>query len=619
MSNIIPKFADDTVAIAVGEDCGEVQTKLQDAADGLLRWCEENGMALNCPKTKLINFSAGGKDIICVKLGEELISNSRSVRYLGIVLDENLDFQSHVERVIGRANSALNKVCVMIRGRRGLPVGIAVDLYRSLVRPHLEYAIPAWAMLTEKQVVSLERVQSRGLKRVMGVFDGTGSNAIEVVANIVPFRLRIVELCNKEWVKTMGLPDSHSLKGMAVEGYSYDGKSGTPLGYLNYVSRDIKTKLESGNFLIEQRASLESSVICDQIKPSERSIFEGKMGNSKNRTDDQARLACDQFSSFLESVGPDVVLAFTDGSVAGEGCFGRGGYGVVIYSKEKGVISETCGSVGEMTDNVACEVEGILSALHLVSGMSLEDSSVKKFYVLTDCRSALDVVVNQSDIRRNLKELRRLWRMAGEMKSRAVEFEIIWIPGHAGIKLNDEADRLAKMGSHMESVRGDNFVSQGVLNRLIKEKIASRWARMWGYSEAGGWTKELLGKVGRKLRFPRDRGTGMSYVRLLVNNTSVNENMFRFGLVDTRECECGGGIQTVEHVLMSCDMEREQREIFKNKAEKIWMDECRGGGDLPFNIRLLLAPFTLDKLNREAANKILSGTFEFLSKLSRVF
>ena len=108
-------------------------------------------------------------------------------------------------------------------------------------------------------------------------------------------------------------------------------------------------------------------------------------------------------------------------------------------------------------------------------------------------------------------------------------------------------------------------------------------------------------------------------LRLLVNNTSVNENMFRFGFVDTRECECGGGIQTVEHVLMSCDIEREQREIFKKEVEKIWMDECRGGGDLPFNIRLVLAPFTLDKLNIAVANKILSSTFKFLSKLSRIF
>ena len=40
------------------------------------------------------------------------------------------------------------------------------------------------------------------------------------------------------------------------------------------------------------------------------------------------------------------------------------------------MITEAYGSVGEMTDNVACEVEDILSALHLVCGMSLEEWSV---------------------------------------------------------------------------------------------------------------------------------------------------------------------------------------------------------------------------------------------------
>ena len=77
-------------------------------------------------------------------------------------------------RVIGRANSALNKVCyvcyVMIRGRRGLPVDIAVDLYRSLVRPHLEYAIPAWAMLTEKQISEFRKGSVKGFKKSNGSF-----------------------------------------------------------------------------------------------------------------------------------------------------------------------------------------------------------------------------------------------------------------------------------------------------------------------------------------------------------------------------------------------------------------------------------------------------------------
>ena len=118
--------------------------------------------------------------------------------------------------------------------------------------------------------------------------------------------------------------------------------------------------------------------------------------------------------------------------------------------------------------------------------------------------------------------------MTKELNSRSVEVEIIWIQGHADIQFNDEADRLAKAGSRLEREQDDHYVSQNVLNRLIKEKVISRWNNMWKFSETGGRTRELLGKVGRKLKFPKDRSTGMSYVRLLVNNTSVDENMFRF-------------------------------------------------------------------------------------------
>ena len=96
---------------------------------------------------------------------------------------------------------------------------------------------------------------------------------------------------------------------------------------------------------------------------------------------------------------------------------------------------------------------------------------------------------------------------------------------------------------------------------------------------------------GEKLRFPKDRNTAMTYVRLLVNNTSVNENMFRFNLVDSRECECGEGIQTLEHVLMSCKNEMEKRKILENEVGKIWMDESKRWGHLSFDLRLILAPF----------------------------
>ena len=86
-----------------------------------------------------------------------------------------------------------------------------------------------------------------------------------------------------------------------------------------------------------------------------------------------------------------------------------------------------------------------------------------------------------------------------------------------------------------------------MLDKWVQEKTTERWNSAWKNSETGGWTKELISKVGRKIKFPRDRCTGMTYVRLLVNNTATKENMYRFKLVDDRECECEEGIESIQH------------------------------------------------------------------------
>ena len=112
-----------------------------------------------------------------------------------------------------------------------------------------------------------------------------------------------------------------------------------------------------------------------------------------------------------------------------------------------------------------------------------------------------------------------------------------------------------------------------------------------------------------KLRYLRNRNTAFSHVRLLVNNTSLNENMFRFNLVDSRDSECGEGIQTVEHALLLCKNENERRKILEKEVGKVWMDESRKWGHLPFDLRLILAPFALKQLNEEQSSKILDQVF----------
>ena len=71
-----------------------------------------------------------------------------------------------MDSVTGKAKAALNKVSSLIRGRRGIPINIGIELYKALIRPHMEYAIPAWAMLTASQLLELDKIQNQSLRRV---------------------------------------------------------------------------------------------------------------------------------------------------------------------------------------------------------------------------------------------------------------------------------------------------------------------------------------------------------------------------------------------------------------------------------------------------------------------
>ena len=170
----------------------------------------------------------------------------------------------------------------------------------------------------------------------------------------------------------------------------------------------------------------------------------------------------------------------------------------------------------------------------------------------------------------------------------------------------------------MVSEEMQETVTKSVTDRWIKEKISERWNRAWKNSETGTWTRELIGTVGKKLKFPRDRSTGMSYVRLLVNNTAAKENMYRFKLVEDRECECGEGIETTQHMLMECKLVEEEREVLIGELGKLWMDGSRKVGNLPFDIKLILAPFSFDKVDGVLADKMLFHSFRFLSSLPKV-
>ena len=60
----------------------------------------------------------------------------------------------------GKAMKAFGKIRRLIDGRDGITPQTGIVLYKSLVRPHWEFSVAAWATVAEKGIQLLEALQA---------------------------------------------------------------------------------------------------------------------------------------------------------------------------------------------------------------------------------------------------------------------------------------------------------------------------------------------------------------------------------------------------------------------------------------------------------------------------
>ena len=86
-------------------------SNLQIESYKLLKWFENNFFKLNADKCKLLitNHEAD----ISIKVGCKTIIGQKSVKLLGIKLDNKLDFNEHITNMCKKANSKLHALALL--------------------------------------------------------------------------------------------------------------------------------------------------------------------------------------------------------------------------------------------------------------------------------------------------------------------------------------------------------------------------------------------------------------------------------------------------------------------------------------------------------------------------
>ena len=82
---------------------------------------------------------------------------------LGVIINQNLTFRDHITSKVNIAN---RNVGIVFRTFTYIDQEMFLNLYKSIIRPHLEYATPVWSPLYKKDKIIIENVQRRATKLV---------------------------------------------------------------------------------------------------------------------------------------------------------------------------------------------------------------------------------------------------------------------------------------------------------------------------------------------------------------------------------------------------------------------------------------------------------------------
>ena len=91
-------FADDTTVFASDSDINNAHATVNRELVGVDNWLKAIRLSLNVSKTSYM-IIPNQKNAIEIKIRDSILTKVSTVKFLGVTLDENLNFNNHVKNV----------------------------------------------------------------------------------------------------------------------------------------------------------------------------------------------------------------------------------------------------------------------------------------------------------------------------------------------------------------------------------------------------------------------------------------------------------------------------------------------------------------------------------------
>ena len=191
-------YADDTVLFYDGKDYTGLYGTVNKELEIVVEWLDINRLKLNVMKSKgmLIetkNKVNNGNSGNHITLNGDQVEFVDKFKYLGIVIDNKLNFKEHVSYTETKIKKKLG---YLSRVSKHLSMFTRLLIYNTIIKPHLTFCVTILYHALLKDVNKLQMLQNRGMRIILRC------SRYESIKNML-FMLNWLDV--KEWIQINGL------------------------------------------------------------------------------------------------------------------------------------------------------------------------------------------------------------------------------------------------------------------------------------------------------------------------------------------------------------------------------------------------------------------------------
>ena len=157
-------FADDTNLFFSSKSLLDIESTAKNELGYVHKWLCCNQLSLNIEKSNYVIFHAPQKKItfpVHLSLNNCLLKQESATKYLGVLIDENLNWKSHVSLIESKIKRGVG---VISRLRHTVTKRILLNLYYSLIHPYLTYGLVAWGNTYNTTLQPLLNLQKKVIR-----------------------------------------------------------------------------------------------------------------------------------------------------------------------------------------------------------------------------------------------------------------------------------------------------------------------------------------------------------------------------------------------------------------------------------------------------------------------